>query len=257
MPHIDGHAPGSFSWVELATTDQPEAKSFYSALLGWAAEDQAMGPSGAYTTFKLDGRSASGAYTLRPEERESGVPPHWNLYVTVESADNATQRARSLGAEICEDAFDVFDIGRMAVIRDPTGAYFAVWQAKRPEIGLGIRDEPGAFCWADLNTPDSAKAAEFYSQMFGWTAVPGESGYLHIRNGEQFIGGMPPAKPGSSNAPPHWMIYFQVADGAASTSKAKELGANILFGPIYTENVGHISVLADPQGAVFALFQPK
>jgi hypothetical protein len=93
--------------------------------------------------------------------------------------------------------------------------------------------------------------------MFGWTTTPGESGYLHIRNGEQFIGGIPPGQQAGSNAPPHWLIYFQVADGAASTSKAKELGANILFGPSHMENVGHISVVADPQGAVFALFQPK
>jgi hypothetical protein len=257
MPHVTAQAPGSFSWVELATTDQAGAKSFYSTLLGWTPEDQPMGPAGAYTAFKLDGRSASGAYTLRPEEREGGVPPHWNLYVSVENADEATKRARGLGAEICEEPFDVFDIGRMAVVRDPTGAYFAVWQARRPEIGLGIRDEPGAFCWADLNTPDAAKAAVFYTQMFGWTTTPGESGYLHIRNGEQFIGGIPPVKQGGSNAPPHWLIYFQVTDGAASTSKAKELGANILFGPFHMESVGHISVVADPQGAVFALFQPK
>jgi uncharacterized protein len=257
MPQIHAHAPGSFSWVELATTDQARAKSFYSALLGWNSEDQPMGPSGTYTTFKLDGRPASGAYTLRPEERDSGVPPHWNLYVTVENADAAAGRARDLGAVICEEPFDVFDIGRMAVVRDPTGAYFAVWQGKRPEIGLGIRDEPGAFCWADLNTPDPAKAAAFYTQIFGWTMAPGESGYLHIRNGEQFIGGIPPGQQAGSNAPPHWLIYFQVADCAESASQAKELGANVLFGPIHMENVGHIGVLADPQGAVFALFQQK
>ena len=95
------------------------------------------------------------------------VPPHWNLYIAVESADAAAERAADLGATILEPPFDVQNFGRMAVIQDPAGAIFCVWQAKT-HIGISVRDEPGSLCWADVNTSDPAKAAAFYSGLFGW-----------------------------------------------------------------------------------------
>jgi uncharacterized protein len=108
-----------------------------------------------------------------------------------------------------------------------------------------------------LNTPDAKTAGEFYGRVFGWSIDAGQdgSGYLHIKNGEEFIGGIPPKEQRDPNAPPHWLIYILVSDCDASTAKAKELGARIYAGPMTIEKVGRITVLADPQGAVFALFQ--
>src|SRR5438270_13648929 len=105
MPHIEKHAPGAFCWIELGTSDQNAAKSFYSALFGWTYEDFPMGPDGFYTIFKLNGRDAAAAYTLRPQEREQGVPPHWNLYVAVESADDKAKRAAESGAKVLAQPF--------------------------------------------------------------------------------------------------------------------------------------------------------
>lgn len=93
MPHVDQHAPGTFCWVELATSDQPAAKQFYNKLFGWSAFDQPMGANDFYTMFQLDGRHAAAAYTLRPEHRASNIPPHWMLYVCVTSADDTASRA--------------------------------------------------------------------------------------------------------------------------------------------------------------------
>ena len=70
------------------------------------------------------------------------------------------------------------------------------------------------------------------------------------------IGGVPPAQHRNPNAPPHWLLYFYVTDADAATAKAKELGAQVYMGPMTMENVGRWSVVADPQGAVLALFQP-
>ena len=152
--------------------------------------------------------------------------------------------------------FDVFDFGRMAVLRDPTGAAISVWQAKKHH-GIGITGVPGTLCWADLSTPDHARAAEFYKALFGWEIAPGQdsSGYLHIKNGEEFIGGIPPAQFRDPNTPPHWLGYYLVTDCDASTAKAKGMGANVFMSPTSMEGVGRWSVIADPQGAVSALFQ--
>jgi predicted enzyme related to lactoylglutathione lyase len=256
MPEIDKHKPGAFSWIELSTTDQNGAKAFYTSLFGWAFEDSPMGPGDVYTMFNLKGRVPAAAYTQRADENAMGVPSHWNLYINVESADDAAKRASELGGKVLAPPFDVATHGRMAVLQDPTGGVFSIWQPIQYP-GMGIKDEPGSFCWADLNTPDPAAAGAFYAKLFGWELEPARdtSGYLHIKNAGDYIGGIPPAAQRNPNAPPHWMIYILVSDCDASTAKAKELGATVYMGPMTMEKVGRIAVLADPQGAVSALFE--
>jgi predicted enzyme related to lactoylglutathione lyase len=257
MANIDKHAPGSFCWIELATSDQNAAKSFYGQLFGWSVNDFPMGPDEFYSMFEFDGRPTAAAYTLKPEDKQQGVPPHWMLYVAVDSADAAAARAAELGGKVVAPAFDVYDAGRMAVIQDPTGAFLCVWQPMN-HAGTGISGVPGTLCWADLSTPEVDKAVAFYSGLFGWKVEAGEndpSGYLHIKNGEEFIGGIPPAAHRAPNAPPHWLAYFQVADCDATANKAKELGATFHLAPMTMEHVGRFAVLADPQGAVFSIFQ--
>jgi predicted enzyme related to lactoylglutathione lyase len=258
MPHIDKHAPGSFSWVELATTDQAAAKQFYSSLLGWEPVDSPMGPDSFYTTFKIDGKAAAACFALAANERH--IPTHWQLYVSVESADDAAARAVQLGGKIIEGPFDVQTFGRMAVIQDPTGAIFSVWQAKT-HVGTGITGVNGTLCWADLSTPDVPAAKSFYGQLFGWQFEPGKDkpadSYLHIKNGEDMIGGVPPASDRDPHTPPHWLVYFLVADCDVSTEKAKEMGATIYLPPTSIDPTLRLSVVADPQGAVFALFTSR
>jgi predicted enzyme related to lactoylglutathione lyase len=257
MPRIDKHPPGTFCWIELFTTGQNGAKTFYSSLFGWSSVDSPMGPGEFYTMFQIDGRDAAGAYTMGADERSQGVPPHWNLYVAVESADDAAGRAAKLGGEVLAPAFDVMEYGRMAVLRDPTGAVISVWQANKHR-GTGIGGVDGTLCWADLFTRDPERARQFYGDLFGWKLTVAEkdsSGYLHIQNGEEFIGGIPPGGPPNPKAPPHWLLYFQVADVDASAAKAKQLGAAVYAPPMTIENAGRIAVLADPAGAAFSIFK--
>ena len=254
MPHIDKHPAGSFSWLELGTSDQAAAKSFYGALFGWEANDFPMGPDGHYTMFQIDGRDAAACYQLGPQM--AGVPPNWALYIAVDSADQAAGRAAELGGTVLKPAFDVSTFGRMAVIQDPTGAVFCIWQAKT-NTGIGIAGVPGTLCWADLNTPDRDRARAFYEGLFGWSMTTGKSkdpsSYLHILNGESGIGGILPEEYRNNHAPPHWMPYILVSDCDASTAKAKDLGATIYAPPTTVGESLRFSVLADPQGAVFAL----
>jgi len=257
MPNIDKHAAGSFSWIELATSDQTAAKSFYSNLFAWQAVDFPMGPDQHYTIFQIDGRDAAAGYTIDGPMKEMGVPPHWGLYVATESADASAAKVTAAGGKVLAGPFDVKDFGRMAPLRDPAGATFAVWQAGT-NTGTRITGVPGTLCWADLSTPDQAAAVAFYGAVFGWDATPGQdnSGYLHIKNGEAFIGGIPAAHQRNPGAPPHWMPYFQVADCDASVATAKELGAKVFMEPFTMEKVGRMAIVADPQGAAFSLFQP-
>ena len=148
--------------------------------------------------------------------------------------------------------------GRMAVIQDPTGAIFCVWQANQ-NAGIAVTGEPGTLCWADLSTPDPERAKTFYEGLFGWKLVLSQNdsnGYLHISNGDNFIGGVPPAQYRNPDVPPHWMLYFYVADVDASAAKATALGAAVHMAPMTVEKVGRMAFLADPQGSAFAIFKP-
>ncbi len=261
MADVSSHSPGTFSWPELATTDQKAAVSFYRALFDWDVNDQPIGPADIYSMFQLRGKEVAAAYTMRTEERQMGAPPHWNAYVTVANVDEAVTKAQGLGAKVYAPPFDVMDAGRMAVLQDPTGAVFQLWQPNK-HIGAKILNEPGALCWTELSTRDTKGAEQFYTQLFGWT--PKHSGpgspmeYTEFSNqGRPGVGMMPMNEHIPAHVPPYWLSYFQVADVDASTGKAKELGANTLVAPMDIADAGRFSVVSDPQGAVFALFAPR
>ena len=260
MPHIDLHPPGSFCWIELATTDQDAAKRFYASIFGWDVNDTQMGPGEAYSLFQIDGRDAAAAQTMRPEQRNQGMPPNWLLYVSVADADEAVRRAQRLGGTALMPAFDVMDYGRMAVLQDPAGAVFAVWQPKT-NVGIGIAGVDGTLCWADLSTPDRDRVEPFYAGLFGWTFGKEDEepahGYWHIQNGEAFIGGVTPPAHRDPHVPAHWLAYFAVASCDATAAKAGTLGASFFMPPTTFEEVGRMAVLSDPQGAVFAIFEAK
>lgn len=260
MTEFSSHVPGTFSWAELATTDQKAGVAFYRGLFGWDVDEQPMGPTETYTMFLLRGKEVAAAYSMRPEERQTGAPPHWNLYVTVANADDAAQRAGELGAKVFAAPFDVMDVGRMAILQDPTGAVFQVWQAKK-HIGAKVLGEPGALCWSELSTRDTKAAEAFYTALFGWTAkrsAPGaEMEYTEFSNkGTPGVGMMPMPPHMPATVPSYWMPYFQVTDCDAATRKAQGLGGTAVVPPMDIPSAGRFSVVKDPQGAVFALFTP-
>lgn len=191
-----------------------------------------------------------------PDMLAQGVPPHWMLYVCVDDADTTTQKARDAGGNVVNGPFDVGTFGRMSIIADPTGAHFGIWQAKT-HTGTEIAGVPGTFGWADLMTRDPATASKFYEAVFGWTFEPPKEGsdYTHIKCGEQYIGGIPPSQALPPDVPAHWLGYVLTSDCDESTSRAQALGARVMCPAMSMEGVGRWSIIADPQGAVFALFQ--
>ncbi len=155
--------------------------------------------------------------------------------------------------------FDVATNGRMAVIIDPAGAAFCLWQPKQTQ-GLGVMGENNSYVWADLSTGDRLGAKKFYEGLFGWSVTPGkgkdESTYLHIGIGEHYFAGILPDSHRDPHAPAHWTPYFMVVDADAGTAKAQQLGAVVYAPPMNVGEGLRFAVLADPQGAEFALFSP-
>lgn len=261
MPEINSFDNGQFCWAELATTDTAAAKSFYSSLFGWEIEDADIPGGGVYSMFTIGGRYVGAASDQQEQERSQGVPPHWNLYVSVDDADAFVKRAEAAGGTVLAPAFDVMDAGRMAVLADPTGAVVSLWQAGQHR-GFGLVHEPGSWDWSELMTPDVEKAKAFYTETFGWDAgeypTPDTQGhtYTMFTKGDTQIAGLMGNPAGMESTPPHWMVYYKVADIDGSLAKLKELGGQVYFGPQTVETVGTFATCADPQGAAFSLIEP-
>src|SRR5438105_2252253 len=245
------HAPGTFCWPELATKDQNAAKRFYSDLFGWSSSDSPIGEGESYTIFQKNGKDTAALMQLGA--KQAGVPPHWNAYIAVDNVDQSTQKAKQLGGKVQVEPMDVMDHGRMAVIQDPTGAMFCLWQAKN-HAGVGVLNETGALCWTELLTPDPAKAKTFYTQLLGWKAedMPGIAAPYTVfsRSDGTRAGGLM-VMPKEAQGPPAWIGYIQVDDARATNDQANRSGAKTLAGPMDIPNVGTFAVIMDPQGAVF------
>ena len=257
MQETTDYAPGTFCWVELGTTDGEAAKKFYTGLFGWSFTDNPIGPDMVYTMLKLNGKDVGALYKMPAEMTSQGIPPNWLSYVSIKSADESAEKATSLGATLFKEPFDVFDVGRMAVIQDPTGAVFAIWQAGTHK-GAGIYNVPNSFCWNELATRDTKKAGDFYTGLFGWGKNVQQMGpmtYTSFINGERPAGGMYEPTPEMGNVPPHWLVYFAVDNTDATVEKAEKLGGKTIAPPMDIPDTGRFAILQDPQGAVFGIIK--
>jgi uncharacterized protein len=253
MSKVTKYQPGTPCWVELATTDLDSAKAFYSALLGW--KDYSVGPpeAGYYTMPERDGLPIAGMSTQQDAERAAGVPPHWNTYISVESADATTKKVAGLGGTVVAEPFDVMDVGRMAVYLDPDGAAIAVWQPK-VHVGAGVVNEVGAWGWSELYTRDVDQAIAFYGGLFGWGTKRSPE-YTEWLVGDRSVGGMIEIRPEMGPVPPNWTTYFQIDDCDAAAATAKDKGGSVMMPPMDIPDIGRFAVVADAQGAVFAIIK--
>ena len=141
----------------------------------------------------------------------------------------------------------------MAVIQDPTGASFHLWQPKN-HIGYTVINEPGSVCWNELYTRDTAAAGAFYSGLFGYGLKQSEMPmpYTEYQFDRKSIAGMMGMGPEMEGVPPHWNIYFTVANCDETFAKATELGAKPIVPPMDIPGVGKMAMMTDSQGVVFA-----
>lgn len=116
----------------------------------------------------------------------------------------------------------------------------------------------GDFCWYDLMTTDTGAAAKYYGAVFGWATEAMDAGdppyTMWKADGAPFGGLLTLPKHVPAGTPPHWMAYVTVDDVDTTTARAVELGATVIVPGTDIPGMGRFSVLADPQGAVIALW---
>lgn len=253
MSERSSYAPGTPSWVDLASPDLDSSIAFYGGLLGWdVPESENAEQTGGYRQALLRGKPVAGLMPLMQE----GQPIVWSTYVSVADADVAATHVGQGGGTVMVEPMDVLDLGRMAVFADPTGAVFGVWQPASFH-GAAVVNEPGSLSWNELNTRDPGAAKDFYGHLFGWTfedtQMDGMGTYTSIQLGGSPVGGMLDVTGRiPDEVPAHWLTYFAVADADAALRKAEELGGATVFGPIDSP-AGRLAVVKDQAGAVFAV----
>ena len=248
---------GLFGWVDLTTTDVERARTFYTGLFGWTSRDlpTPMGP--AYTMFAKDGKLVAGMSPQQPDLAAAGVPSAWSSYVLVEDVDAVLATVEPAGGTILMPAMDVMEQGRLAMLRDPSGAVVGLWQPKEHQ-GADLFNAPGSLTWNELQTRNLAAATAFYAAVLGWRWEAAGDGYqvayLDAKEGEDKSNAgamaMPEAAP--AEAPSAWMVYFAVADCDESVARAQQLGATV-FLPAMAMGPGRFAGLVDPTGAMFLL----
>lgn len=251
MAQIAGNRTEGFPcWVDLSAPNVDEAVEFYREVMGWDFAE--TGP--AYGGYRMASRAGRQAAGIGPLQGES--PAAWTVYFAADDADAFTDRAKQSGATVLASTFDVPGQGRMSVVADPTGAVFGTWQAF-DHHGFEAAAEPGFFSWAEVNTADASRARDFYTQLLGASArdMPDSptSYYMLSKDGEMLCGIMQMNEQWAG-IPPHWMIYFEVADLAAAIASAKELGGTVAVEPFDTP-FGRVAVLGDRAKASFSLLQ--
>ncbi|HEY7564296.1 MAG TPA: VOC family protein [Acidimicrobiia bacterium] len=259
------YAPGVFNWVELSTTNPDAAKVFYGKVLGWKAEDEPVPDEyggGVYTALRLDDAVVASLQDQPPPQREAGVPPHWLSCVAVANADATAAKAVELGGMV-HTTYDVMTKARMAIIVDPTGAYFGAWQAG-DLAGAERVNDPGCLTSNELSTDDVDRAAAFYTDLFGWRIEeidthggPRYWGIHHEGAASSLNGGMRQLSAGQKGLPPYWMPYFTVANVDYAVATATDGGGKVLMKPVELPTGSKIAVLSDPQGATFAIFEGR
>jgi uncharacterized protein len=245
------YEPGLFCWVGLATSDPQGAKDFYTRLFGWEAEDVA---DGAFTLLRLHGGEVAILYRQTEEARAAGAPPHWTSFISVDDAEETSARAGELGgAAVFREPFEVLDDGRVAAIRDPAGAMVSLWQP-RSRPGARLVNDVGAWCWNELVTDDPEGAGRFYADLLGWEYEFQESGYTLIAHAGRRNGGIREQTEPERGLPPTWVPYFTVTSTDEAARQADQAGGRTLV-PGTDVAIGRFAAVADPQGAVFCLFE--
>jgi len=240
-------SPGMPMWLDLASTDLQSSKNFYGQLFNWEFED--LGPeAGGYNFARIGGKMVCGLGPAQDPSRGSS----WAVVFDVDNADETVSKAQAAGAKVLAPPTDVMGSGRMAVLADPAGAAFTVWQPMA-HTGAEIIHEHGTFTWAELSTTDIGATKTFYPKIFPVAMNDYDLGdsatytVFHVA-GKDVAGAM--ANP---SVPPSWGVYFEVNDTDAIADQAIDLGANELMRD--DTPPGRIAMLIDPQGAPFAILQ--
>jgi len=240
-----------FVWYDLMTPDVEAAKKFYGDVVGWSFSPPMMD----YHVANAGDAGIGGIMKSPPHLKDA--PPLWSGYIYTPDVDAACKKIAKLGGTIKREPWDVPDTLRMAVVADPTGAFFNIMQPlSQQERKLAPENAVGTVGWNELHAGDLNAAWDFYSQMFGWTKGTtmdmGAMGpYQLFQIDSKDAGGM--MKRQEMLPMPMWLYYFRVDGIDAAVARINKAGGKVVMGPHQVPGGQWIVSAFDPQGGSFQL----
>ena len=244
---------GTPAWVDLMAKDFEATKRFYGELFGWEFTPGAA-EFGYYSTATLNQHAVAGVSPTPPGMEDR--PSAWATYLAVDDLEAAQARVTRASGTVIMPALQIGAFGAMAVLADPTGAAFGLWQSGS-HTGVDVYNEPGALAWNEVLTGDYAAARGFYADVFGYTYTDLEDGvpYATIEIDGTTVGGIGDLSLTGAAGPAHWRSSFGTADLRASCARAARLGATVVAEPWRTP-FGTAAAVSGPSGEVLQLNQP-
>ena len=246
-----------FVWYDLISSNRAASRDFYAKVAGWKSEPFG-GPGSAYDMFLTESGPVGGVTELGEKLEQMGVPPHWMGYVKVADVDKAAVQAKELGGSIMKEAFDIPQVGRIAILLDPQGAAIGIFAPEKGGEALGDDQKPGEFSWHELLTSDAEAGLAFYEKLFGWEkteAMDTGDGTMYQMYKEPSmgvsLGGVmkkPEMMPQSA-----WLYYIKVGSLDTALGAVTDGGGKVMHGPMEVPGGDRVAQCADPQGAAFAL----
>jgi hypothetical protein len=253
MAERSSYPPGVPSWTDLGTSDPAGARDFYGQLFGWEFDISPDEQTGHYTMVTRSGKNVAGISGIPVTEQ----PPAWNTYFATDDVQKLAELATENGAAIVMGPMQVGPAGSMLVWQDPTGAFCGAWQAGE-HTGAQLVNEPGTLTWNELNTRDLSASAAFYTAILPAVVHDVSAGDFHYQTlqveGRDVAGMWQMSAEIRADVPPHWAVYFCVADTDAAVARASDLGGRSTM-PAKDSPFGRLAGLADPQGASFYVIQ--
>lgn len=249
---------GTPIWYELLTSDAKASTAFYEAVVGWKVQPPVPGASPHYQMIDAPNAHIGGLMQLTDEMRANGAHPTWLFYVGVDDVDATVEKVVAAGGKILMNAFDIPNVGRVAMIADPQGNPLYVMRGGMDMASTVFeRTGMGKCNWNELATPDPEAGNAFYAKVFGWKypekmAIPGLGDYVFVdvAGSGTRIGATMKQAPG---AKPGWLFYFRVPDLRASVAAITKGGGKVLHGPMPVPGGDQVIVAVDPEGAPFGL----
>ncbi|MFJ7250047.1 VOC family protein [Kitasatospora sp. NPDC098652] len=255
MPEVTTpYVTGTPCWVDLMAKDQQAALDFYRDLFGWQGQP---GPAefGGYAVCELNGKAAAGIGPAMAPEGMPEPPTVWTSYLATTDAQATQDAIVGAGGTLLVPVMDVGALGRMLIAADPQGAVFGVWQPGE-FAGAQVVNEPGALTWNELHTSDVPGATAFYGEAFGIEIEPAEGNdqYWEQKVGGRSVGGVSLLANDPPGTPAHWLTYFAV-DDVDSCADTVVKRAGTVLAPPFDMVAGRMTVVSDPQGAIFAMIK--
>ena len=240
-----------FVWVDLSTFDIAEAKKFYSAVFGWKYKED-----NGYQYAQIGAKQVSALFLMPEYLQKINMPSFWMSYISVNDASETVKAAKKVEGVIVEvEPFD-FAGGKAALIRDPSGAGFTVYDG--PELQVKSNNlSHGNVVWNELIVDSIENVRSFYETVFGFkittdTSYDGERYKVSNTNGT-YIAGIEVLPEDQRGSKVYWLVLFAVKNISEFSNLIERNGGKKDYESSMA--IGKIALYRDTQDAVFAVLE--